>query len=100
MGMQERDLEGPMRKALSASIGAMVFVAACGTKPLPTSGGGLGGINGRDQISALWDTSGTALTSSGEVESGYQFTVSFKTVAGGCLSPDYEIGRASCRERV
>ncbi|HEY6785630.1 MAG TPA: hypothetical protein VI159_11800 [Gemmatimonadales bacterium] len=78
-----------MRKALSASIGAMVFVAACGTKPLPTSGGGLGGINGRDQISALWDTSGTALTSSGEVESGYQFTVSFKTVAGGCLSPDY-----------
>ena len=79
-----------MRKALSAGIGVLVFVAACGTKPLPTSGGGgLGDVNGRDQISALWDTSDTAIVSSGEVESGYQFSVSFKTVAGGCDSPDY-----------
>ena len=80
-----------MGKALSAGIVAIVFAAACGTKPLPTSGGGglFGGVNGRDQISALWDTSDTAIVSSGEVESGYQFTVSFKTVAGGCDWPDY-----------
>jgi hypothetical protein len=75
---------------LSTGIGVIVFVAACGTKPLPTSGGGgLGGVSGKDQISALWDTSDTAIVSSGEAESGYQFTVSFKTVAGGCDWPDY-----------
>lgn len=79
-----------MRRALSAGIGAIVFVVACETKPLPTAGGGgLGGVNGRDQISSLADTSDTAIVSSGEVESGYQFTVSFKTVAHDCVWPDY-----------
>lgn len=75
-----------MHRALSASIGAIVVISACETQPLPTSGRGVGGVSGAEEISALWDTT---VQSSPEVEAGYQFTVSFKTVVGLCLVPDY-----------
>lgn len=78
-----------MRRALSLGVGAVVLMVACEAKPPLSPGSGLGQVNARDQISALWDTSDTAIVSSPEVQSGYQFTVSFKTVQGACLAPDY-----------